>query len=349
MKNLKLFQFSFVLLVSLLISTTGTAQHKIQGTVTDEKGTPLIGVTVKVKGTNLGTETNAKGDFTLVVSDNAKLEVSHIGFQTQEINVRNKTNFTIQMEASATSLNQVVVVGYGTQKKVNLTGAVSSASMESLKQAPVTSFSNTLAGKLPGVITITGSGEPGEDGSTILIRGAHSLNNNAPLIVIDGVPNPGTSMDFLDPNDVESISVLKDATASIYGSEAANGVILITTKHGKKNQPAEVNLTFNQGFGQPARIPKMADALTYMTMLNEASLYDGTPTQFTQTDIDAYSMPNRNLWLYPNTNWFKAALKPLSPQTNGNLSVSGGTNHLAYFVSLGVRTQDGYYKNSATR
>lgn len=333
--------------VNLLVREVDTT---ITGRVIDSKtGAPLTGVTIQVKGTTLGTVTDAQGRFKLSVPDNATLIVTSVGYQTRNVEVKNETNFTIHLDASATGLNQLVVVGYGTQKRVNLTGAVATASVSTLKQAPVTNFSNTLAGRLPGIISITGSGEPGEDGSSILIRGDHSINNNSPLIVIDGVPQQSDALDRLDPNDIASISVLKDATASIYGSEAANGVILITTKQGKKDQPAEVNLTFNQGYSQPTRIPKMANAPTYMTMLNEASLYDGTPMQFTQADIDAYKNPNRNPWLYPNTNWFKAALKPLSPQTNGNLSVSGGTNRLTYFLSLGAQTEEGFYKKSATR
>ena len=324
-------------------------QHQVEGTVTDDSGTPLVGVTLKVKGTTAGTVTDAQGKFTLVVSDSAVLKVSYVGYDSKEIPVGHQQTLHIKLNASARGLDEVVVVGYGTEKKATMTGAVSTVSVETLKQAPVTNFSNTLAGKLPGVVTINGSGEPGEDNSTILIRGNHSLNNNAPLVVIDGVPNRGGGLGRLDPNDIASISVLKDATASIYGSEAANGVILITTKRGHKNQPPDFTLTLNQGFNQPTRIPEMANAPTYMQMLNEVARYNGTPASFSQADIDAYKDPNRDPWVYPNTDWFDAALKPLSPQTDGNLSVQGGAENLTYFLSLGARTQEGYYKNSATR
>jgi TonB-linked SusC/RagA family outer membrane protein len=324
-------------------------QQKITGTVVDEKGTPLVGVTVKVKGSGQGTVTDSKGAFALTVPDNATLEVSYIGYQTQDVMVDGKANLAITMKISASGLNEVVVVGYGTKSKATMTGAVSTVSVASLKQAPVTNFSNTLAGKLPGVVTINNSGEPGEDNSTILIRGNHSLNNNAPLIVIDGVPNRGGGLSRLNPNDIESISVLKDATASIYGSESANGVILITTKRGRKNQPAQFTLNFNRGFNQPTRVPKMADAPTYMAMLNEAALYHGLPIPYSSKDIQAYNDPNRDPWLYPSTNWFKAALKPRSPQMNGDMSVQGGTSNLTYFLSLGAQTEDGYYRRSATR
>lgn len=333
-----------------IASGAEVAPIKVQGTVVDSlSGKPLAGVTIQVKGGSTGTITDIQGNYSLEVPDDAVLEVSYLGYNKKDVSVNGRANVSISLAPSATGLNQLVVVGYGEQSKATLTGAVSTVSMESLKQAPVTNFSNTLAGKLPGVVTINGSGEPGEDNSTILIRGNHSLNNNAPLIVIDGVPNRGGDLGRLDPNDIDNISVLKDATASIYGSESANGVILITTKHGRKNMAPEVTLTLNQGFNQPTRVPDMADAPAYMTMLNEAELYHGRQPAFSKEDIQAYKDPNRDPWLYPNTNWFKAALKPLSPQTKGNLSVQGGTSRLTYFLSLGALTQEGYYKNSATR
>lgn len=324
-------------------------QHKVAGTVVDEKGVPLVGVTLKVKGSSQGTVTDAEGKFSLVVPDNAVLEVSYVGYQTQEINVGDQTTLEITLMASASGLNEVVVVGYGTQKKVNLTGAVSTVSIPELKQSPVTNFSNTLAGRVPGVIAINNSGEPGGDGSSILIRGKHTLNNNAALLVIDGVPSPNSTLERLNPNDIESMSILKDATASIYGAESANGVILITTKHGMLDQEPEFTLTFNQGFTQPTRVPKMANAVQYMEMINETAMYSGNTPQFTGEEIKAYDNPNRNPWLYPSTDWFKAGLKEFSPQTNVNLSVRGGSKNLTYYLSLGGLTEDGFYKNSATR
>lgn len=323
-------------------------QHAAGGKLTRQSGEPVIGATIVVKGTQRGTVSGSDGSFSIEASPGDSLIISSVGLETREVTVTGPS-MHITLSASRSQLNDVVVVGYGTEKKVTLTGAVSAVSMKTLKEAPVTNFSNTLAGKLPGVFAINGSGEPGEDNSSILIRGNHSLNNNQPLVVIDGVPSRGDGLSRLNPNDIEQISVLKDATASIYGSEAANGVILVTTKHGGLNQEPVFSLNVNQGFNQPTRIPRMADAVQYMSMLDEVAVYTGLPQPFSKDDIAAYQDPKRDPWLYPNTDWFKAGLKPWSSQTNANLSVQGGTNRLTYFISMGGETEDGYYKRSATR
>ncbi|HEU4554537.1 MAG TPA: TonB-dependent receptor, partial [Chitinophaga sp.] len=332
-----------------LHAAAANAPIRVSGTVTDTLGHVLIGVTVKVKDGSIGTITDENGHYHLDAQRNSVLVFSYIGYNVMEVPVNGRSVINVSLKNTYSGLNEVVVVGYGTQTKVNLTGAVSTVSIDALKQVPVTNFSNTLAGRLPGVIAVNSSGEPGEDGSSILIRGNHTLNNNAPLVVVDGVPTPSDILQRINPHDIENISVLKDATASIYGSESANGVILITTKHGLKNQVPLFSLNINQGFAQPTRIPKMASAVDYMTMLNEAAIYHGTTPQFSEEAIKAYSDPNRDPWLYPNTDWYKEGLKTLSPQTTGNLSVQGGSSNLTYFLSLGGLTQDGYYKSSATR
>ena len=323
----------------------------VSGVVKDAtSGEALPGVNAIVKGTTHGTATDKDGKYTLTVSSGQDtLIFSYIGYKNQVVPVNGRHEINISLESQAVRGQEMVVVGYGERAKTTLTGSVASVSVKSLKEAPVTNFSNTLAGKLAGIVTVNSSGEPGYDGSTILIRGNHSLNNNAPLVVIDGVPSRAGGLDRLDPNNIESISVLKDATAAIYGSEAANGVILITTKRGTKNQKPEFTLNFNQGFNQPTRIPKMADAPTYATMINEINLYRGLPAVYSSDVITKYTDPNRDRWLYPNTNWFKEALKPMSLQTKGDMSVTGGTSNLTYFLSLGGQTEDGYYRNSATR
>jgi TonB-linked SusC/RagA family outer membrane protein len=339
-----------IILFTAIHPSLNAQQQNINGKIISaEDQSPLAGVTVTVLNSANGSITKADGTFTISADIGSTLNFSLIGYSSKTIKVTKADLGTISMEASLKALDSVVVVGYGTQKKVNLTGAVSTVPVHTLMEAPVTNFSNTLAGRLPGVIAINGSGEPGEDGSTILIRGNHSLNNNAPLVVVDGVPTPNEILERINPNDIENVSVLKDATASIYGSESANGVILITTKHGRKNQPAQFTLNFNQGYNQPSRIPKMANAIDYMAMLNEAAIYHGTSPQFSKETIDAYNSPNRDPWLYPATDWFKEGLKTLSAQTNGNLSIQGGTPTLTYFLSIGGLTQDGYYKTSATR
>ena len=338
----------------IMLATLHYPLHAQQQTITGKiisaaDQSPLQEVTVMVVNSSHGTVSGMDGAFTINAPIGSTLNFSITGFASKSIKISGGDLGIISMEADLVALDSVVVIGYGTQKKVNLTGAVSTVPVKTLQEAPVTNFSNTLAGRLPGVIAINGSGEPGADGSSILIRGNHSLNNNAPLVVVDGVPTPSEILERINPNDIENISVLKDATASIYGSESANGVILITTKQGRKNQSAQVTLNLNQGYNQPSRIPKMAGAIDYMEMLNEAAIYHGTTAQFSKETIEAYKDPNRDPWLYPSTDWFNEGLKKLSPQTNGNLSVQGGTAALTYFLSLGGPTQDGYYKQSATR
>jgi TonB-linked SusC/RagA family outer membrane protein len=266
-----------------------------------------------------------------------------------------------------------VVVGYGTQKKVTVTGAVAQVKGTDLAKSPAPNLSNALVGRLPGVTAIQSSGEPGYDGSTIRIRGSNTPNNSGALIVIDGVPDRAGGLERLNPSDIESMSVLKDAAAAIYGARAANGVILITTKRGKTGKP-QLSYDFNQGWAQPTRIPKMADAPEYAEIINELTLFDGVPANqwtagwnafkqtgtYTRTDnglnVDAIYSPadiqkfkdGSDPWGHPNTDWFATTLKKWSPQTRHNLQLSGGSDNVKYLASLGYENQDGYYKHSAT-
>jgi len=366
LENTRLEQILFVLLDHEgidfeKIGTSGLILFKrqqpgtISGVVTDSDSQTLSGATIKVVETGRSYHTDPDGRYSITLQPGTyTLEVSYVSFETQQkasLKVGEGQNIPINFTLNEvkSTLDEVVVVGYGTQKKTDLTGSVASVPVKTLREAPVVNFSNSLAGRLPGVFAVNGSGEPGYDGSSILIRGNHSLNNNAPLLVVDGVINPNSVLERINPNDIENVSVLKDATASIYGSQAANGVILITTKRGEKNQPARFSLRFDQGFSQPTRVPELAGAIDYMEMLNEAMVYHGTTAQFTEEEIAAYKEENRDPWLYPETDWYKEGLKNLSPQTNGNLSVSGGTDKLTYFLSLGGLTEDAFYKNSATR
>jgi TonB-linked SusC/RagA family outer membrane protein len=243
------------------------------------------------------------------------------------------------------SLSEVVVVGYGEQKKATLTGSVTTVKGSEIVQTPVTNVSNSLAGRLPGVTAVTRSGEPGADASTIRIRGANTLGNNDALIVVDGIP--GRSLDRIDPNSIESITVLKDASAAIYGAQAANGVILITTKRGKVGKP-EIQVNLNQGYGRPTRIPDMADAAEYATMLNEIDMYRSRDPRYTADEIQKFR-DGSDPWRYPNTDWFDAVLKPWSGQAYGNITVQGGSENLKYFLLAGAKNQDGYYHKSATK
>jgi TonB-linked SusC/RagA family outer membrane protein len=331
------------------------AQGSITGSVRDAvSAAPLADVTVAVIGTQLTGATGADGQFSIggVPPGSRRLRARRLGYAAGDTTVvvqdGERTVVDLRLQASAVELEAVVAVGYGTQSKATLTGAVSAVSGQDLQSVPAANLSNAMTGKLPGVITINTSGEPGADGAIIRVRGNHTLNDNSPLVVIDGVPDRMGGLDRLDPTDIESMSVLKDASAAIYGSRAANGVILITTKRGSGSGKPQVTASFNQGFNHPTRLPKMADAATYMTMLNEIDSYRNRTPRYTSEQIQNYRQGG-DPWLYPNTDWFGAVVKPMSLQNNGHVAVRGGAERIGYYLSLNRLTEDGYYRNSGTR
>lgn len=348
-------------------------EQKISGKVTDaEKGETLPGVSILIKGTQKGTTTDANGEYSITVADSkAVLVFSIVGYEPQEVVVGNRATINVGMATDTKTLGEVVVVGYGVQKKETITGSVASVKGSELIKSPTVNLSNSIAGRMAGVVAVNRSGEPGADGSAIRIRGSNTLNNGDALIVVDGIPNRAGGLDRINPNDIESVSVLKDASAAIYGSRAANGVILITTKRGKTGKPV-VSYSANQGFSQPTVTPKLTNSSQYVSMLNDLDIY-GLPVSewaganaaykstgsftrpngtirkapFSPTDIQKYA-DGSDPWLYPNTDWYKATLKTWSPQTQHNLQISGGTESVKYLASLGYQNQDGFYKNSAT-
>ncbi|MDR0750538.1 MAG: SusC/RagA family TonB-linked outer membrane protein, partial [Tannerellaceae bacterium] len=320
-------------------------QKRISGTIKDEKGGAIIGANVIVKGTSIGTTSDIDGRFSFEVPSNSILQISYIGYLSQEMHTANKTVLDITMIEDAKSLEEVVVVGYGVQKKETLTGSISSVKGTDIVIAPVTNVTHTLAGRLPGVVAVTRSGEPGADGATIRIRGTNTLGDNNALIVVDGIP--GRSLDRIDPNSVESITVLKDASAAIYGAQAANGVILITTKRGEAGKP-QITIQGNMGIHQPTVLPSLLNASEYATALNELDMYKNRPERYTADDIRMFS-DGSDPWKYPNTDWFGETFKKWSTQTNVNAEISGGSQFMRYFVSGGAKNQEAIYKNSATR
>ncbi len=369
------FKINLLFSVFALISIISSAQtrSKITGTIKDDKGAPAANVSVVVKGSTKGVTTNNEGVFTIDADPQSTLVVSSVGFMSQEIALQNRTKLNLTLVSGNSQLDAVVVVGYGTQKKVTVTGAVASVKGAELEKSPTVNLSNSLAGRLPGVTAIQSSGEPGYDGSSIRIRGTNTLGNSSALIVIDGVPDRAGGLDRLNPADIESMSVLKDASAAIYGSRAANGVILITTKQGKSGKPV-ITYDFNKGWSQPTRIPALADANQYTELLNEQTLFGSVPVSqwtaawdafkktgtYTRTDnntkVNAPFQPvdvqkfadGSDQWGHPNTNWFKDALKTWSPQDRHSLQISGGSENIKFLASAGYENQDAYYKNSAT-
>lgn len=370
------FKTSFFFVAFALLSVVSMAQtkSKITGVIKDDKGIPAANVSVTVKGSTKGVTTNGDGVFSIDVTDpKSVLVVSNVGFLTQEIPLQSRSKLDVSLVAGNSQLDAVVVVGYGTQKKVTITGAVATVKGTELEKSPTVNLSNSLAGRLPGVTAIQSSGEPGYDGSSIRIRGTNTLGNSSALVVIDGVPDRAGGLDRLNPADIESMSVLKDASAAIYGSRAANGVILITTKQGKVGKPV-ITYDFNKGWSQPTRIPALANANEYTELLNEQTLFGSVPVSQWSTAWDAfkktgtYTRTDNNVkvnapfqpvdvqkfaegadpWGHPNTNWFKDALKTWSPQDRHGLQISGGSESIKFLASAGYENQDAFYKNSAT-
>lgn len=320
----------------------------VSGVVTDETSSPVPGVNVLVKGSTVGTTTDTQGRYSLEVPDESSILVfSFIGYQTQEIQVGTQTTISVTLTADVQSLQEVVVVGYGEQKKTTITGAVTSVKGDVISQAPVANLSNALTGRLPGTIFINRSGEPGNDASQIRVRGTNTTGNPSALIVIDGIANRTGGLDRLNPADIESITILKDGSAAIYGAQAANGVILVTTKRGKEGKP-QIGFNYNLGFNRPTRLPDVTDAATYATMLNEIDEYRGNDPRYTPDDIQKYR-DGSDPWRYPNTDWYDAVIKPVALQDMATLTVSGGSEDVKYYVSLGTLSEDGVYRNSGTK
>lgn len=318
----------------------------ITGTITDDKAESIIGANVMVKGTTNGSITDIDGRFTLNnVPEGAVLVISYIGYKEQTIKVGSQKDFTIKLQEDSELIDEVVVVGYAAQKKVNLTGSVSSVKMEDIaEKRPITNLSSGLAGMAAGISITSDSNKPGDDNGTIMVRGQGTLNNSAPLIIIDGVES---NINSVSPQDVESMSILKDAaSASIYGSRAANGVILITTKKGKSGK---VNIDYT-GYASLESIGKTVDAVsdyaTYMDLMNEAYTNSKQPTRFSKETIDAWrNDAGQNPLKYPNTDWvdevFRTALA-----TNHNLSVSGGSEKISFYTSFGYNNNPGVIEDA---
>lgn len=323
------------------LSLQGFSQgREISGKILDEDAMPLPGVSIQVKNTQKGVVTDFDGNFNLNVSqgDNPVLVISYLGFISQEVVLGDKNYVEVVLKEDLQSLDEVIVVGYGTQKKANLTGAVSQVDSETIENRPITNMSSGLQGLMPGVTVTGASGAPGNNGGTIQIRGIGTWGNSSPLVVIDGVP--GGSLDILNPNDIESLSVLKDAaSSSIYGVRGANGVILVTTKKGKSGAPT---LSYNEyyGFQKPSALPDRLGSVDYMKLLNESQVNVGRNPTYTDEEIQIAqngSDPNN----YANTNWIDEVYKKSAPQVNHNLSISGGKDEFDYYLSYGNLKEGG--------
>ncbi len=313
-------------------------QHEIKGNVTDSNGAPLPGASVVEKGTTNGVQTDFDGNFTLSVANaNVTLVISYMGFTTKEIAVNGQSTINLQLEESASALDEVVIVGYGTQKKVNLTGSVATVSGETLESRPITSVSAALAGLLPGVSVNQQTGRPGADGASIRIRGTGTLNQASPMVLIDGVEG---SLNDVQANDIASISVLKDAaSAAIYGSKAANGVILITTKSGKSGEPT-VSYTTDVGWQRPTELPEYLGSYDYARLYNEALVNNGKSPKFTDNDIELFRN-GTDPFGHPDTDWQDLLYQGSGFLITNNVGVSGGSEFTKYRASINHQKQEG--------
>ncbi|MDB5153397.1 MAG: TonB-linked outer membrane protein SusC/RagA family [Mucilaginibacter sp.] len=339
------------LLLGLLMSVSVFAQNagKIQGTVLDEKGGTLPGVSVKLKGTSAGTVTDASGKFSINANPGQTLVFSFIGFTSKEVAINDLKPISVSLIPNSSSLDEVVVVGYGSQKKLSLTTAVSSVVSKDIVTTKNENVENMLTGKVAGLQVMQNTSEPGDFNNNISIRGY----GNNPLVVIDGIEMPdfsvtggngdnstGTSniLSRLDPNDIESVSVLKDAAASVYGVKAANGVILITTKKGKKGT---LQLDYSGTFGSqvPSGLPKPVNAIEYMTLSNQLSMHNsnGGRIVYTPQDFADYASGAKK-----STDWYDAVFKKSAFQAQHNLSATGGNETTTYLLSGGFTGQDGF-------
>ena len=337
------------------ITAIAQQQKTIKGIVKDAAGEPIIGANVVVKGTTIGVITDIDGNFTLQVPVNGTLQVSYIGYLNQEIKIGTQTSYDVILQEDNKTLDEVVVVGYGTQKKANLTGAVSSVNFEEQALSrPVTTVSAALAGLSAGVQVMQNSGQPGSDGATIRVRGMGTLNNNDPLVLVDGMEG---SMDNVNPQDIESISILKDAAAcAIYGSRAASGVILITTKKGTKGK-INVSYSGRVSYAQPTRIIDLvSNYADYMEWINESGINIGQKGNFEQSTIDLWREKSKdpngvnergipNYVAYPNTDWQDVIFQH-GVVNDHNLSVNGGSDKIRFMLSAGYLDNPGLVDNT---
>ncbi len=307
----------------------------IHGLITDEKGATVSGVTVTEKGTTNAATSDDNGRFSITIKGNSSILVfSHIGYLDVEVKVGSLTNVDVKMELLSKNLEDVVVVGYGTQKKRELTNAVVQVSGEEVKKSNALSMSNSLSGRLAGLFINQRSAVPGFDDAEILVRGPNTYRNNSALIVIDGVANADPDgLNRLDPNDIESISVLKDASAAVYGAQSAGGVILVTTKRGKTGKPT-FDFSAVQSYQSPTMKVKSANVFEYMNVLNERRELENKPPDFPDEIINAFKDGTRR-----PENWYNALVNPPAKQSRQSLTMRGGTERVRYFISLGAASQ----------
>jgi len=335
----------FIYLIFVLISTVSpfAQQKQLHGTVSDENSVPLIGVSVAIKGTSEGTASDTEGKFELATSmNNPVLVFSYLGYKNIEISAEEKTDFTIKMTPDIKTVDEVVVVGYGTQKKISVTGSVSTVNAKDLERTTSTTTAATLAGKIPGITFRQMNGQPGQT-MNIEIR-----NLGAPLFIIDGVMKDEGQFNNLDINDIESISIIKDGAAAIYGIKASNGVVLVTTKRGSQNEKPTVKINAYYGIQNWTSFPKMSDAYSYASARSEASITTtGTnDLKLTQEDLEKYKTGYYNPQAgedYRSFDWYNFVVHKNAPQKYLSVSTQGGSDKINYYLAISRMNQEALF------
>ena len=337
--------------IYFLFCTTIQAQKTITGNITSEDGKPLSGVTVSIKGTKTVAISTEAGNFSIKVpNDKSVLIFSHTSHIEKQLTVGSLTLINVQLQLAQKQLDDVVIVGYGKQKKITSVGAQSSIGSKELVQSPVANISSSLVGRLPGLFATQASGEPGNDQSRILIRGIGTFSGNqGPLVLVDGIQVD--NYNNIDANEIESVTILKDATSTaVYGIRGANGVLIIITKRGKTGAPV-LSYSFNNAFNSFTGIRDQMQSYDYANSFNQALKNDSyvnggiyTP-RYSDADLIKYKSGEDPIF-YPNINWYDVMLKKVALQQQHNLNIRGGTDKVKYFISAGLFNQEGLFKNT---
>nr|WP_294897992.1 TonB-dependent receptor [uncultured Pedobacter sp.] len=345
-----LYNFLFILLVTTHIAF---AQNKVISGVIKDGNETVIGATVQEKGVpNNIAITDVDGKFTLMLEGSSKvIVIKSIGYIGKEVSVNKNSTINVQLEQDTKALQEVVVVGYGTQKKLTVSSSISSVSGEEIRQTPSASLQNTLTGKITGFVSQQRSGQPGSDGAEFYIRGVSTFNGaTTPLVLVDDIEYSYDQFSRIDANEVESITILKDASATaIYGIKGANGVILVTTRRGKAGD-AKINFRSEFGVQAPTHVPQLLDAYQSALLRNQAIENDNriystnVPPDFTEADLEHYRTGD-DPYGHPDVNWYKTLFKPSAPMNTNNLDISGGSEKLKYFISTGFLNQGGILRD----
>lgn len=325
---------SAVLLLAMAVSQTAHAQGRIvvKGTVVDEDGLPAIGAAVLVKGRpSEGAATDDKGSFQISVTSGSVLQVSCVGYQTQEKQFDKSGDWFVSLEPDSEMLDDVVVVGYGTQEKQSVVGAISTVSSERISNTGTNSLMSALTGKVAGLMTSTANGAPGQDETTLMLRGLSSWNGNAPLVLVDGIER---RMSDVNPSEVKSISVLKDASATaVFGAKGANGVILVTTKTGQAGKP-KIHINVESGMKSPLRLQEHVGSAVTAEMANVAMKNDRSFGSLYSDAVIRKYRDQSDPYRYPDVDWYSEVFNPLAPTVNASLDVSGGNDRVKYYSGV---------------